>query len=73
VQAYPSFAEIDEAPHAAWGGFGKAGAIDDAAFAYPIRDFYRTDMISRASPTMANCAAARAEAAAQKQKTGTHG
>jgi len=71
VQAYPSFAEIEAAPHAAWGSFGKAGAVDDAAFVYPVRDFYRTDMISRASPTMADCAAARAEAGAQK--TGTHG
>ena len=35
------------------------------------RDFYRTDPISRASPTMAECAAARAEAGVQK--TGTHG
>jgi NADH-quinone oxidoreductase subunit G len=71
VQAYPSFAEIDEAPHAAWGSFGKVGDVDDAAFAYPIRDFFRTDMISRASPTMAECAATRADANAQK--TGTHG
>jgi NADH-quinone oxidoreductase subunit G len=71
VQAYPSFAAIEEAPQAAWGSFGKAGAVDDAAFVYPIRDFYRTDVISRASPTMADCAAARAESVAQK--TGTHG
>jgi NADH-quinone oxidoreductase subunit G len=71
IEAHPSFAEIDEAPQAAWGNFGKAGAVDDAAFTYPIRDFFRTDMISRASPTMADCAATRAEADAQK--TGTHG
>jgi NADH-quinone oxidoreductase subunit G len=71
VQAYPSFAVIGEAPHAAWGSFGKPGSVDDSAFAYPIRDFYRTDAISRASPTMAECAAARGEAGAQK--TGTHG
>jgi NADH-quinone oxidoreductase subunit G len=71
LQAYPSFAAINEAPQAAWGDFGKSGVIDDAPFIYPIRDFYRTDSISRASPTMAACAAARAEAAAQK--TGTHG
>jgi NADH-quinone oxidoreductase subunit G len=71
VQTHPSFAEIEAAPQATWGGFGKAGAVDDVAFVYPIRDFYRTDMISRASPTMAECAAVRAEADAQK--TGTHG
>ncbi|HLI22126.1 MAG TPA: NADH-quinone oxidoreductase subunit NuoG, partial [Stellaceae bacterium] len=73
--AHPSFAEIDQAPQAAWGGFGKPGAIDDAAFAYPIADFYRTDMISRASPTMAECAASRARryALPEEAKTGTHG
>jgi NADH-quinone oxidoreductase subunit G len=71
VQMYPSFAAIDEAPQAVWGSFGKPGAIDDAAFVYPVRDFYRTDAISRASPTMAACAAARAQTGARK--TGTHG
>ena len=32
--------------------------VEAAPFAYPIADFYRTDPISRASPTMAECAAA---------------
>jgi NADH-quinone oxidoreductase subunit G len=71
VQAYPSFAAVDETGPAAWASFGKAGTIDDMPFVYPIRDFYRTDVISRASPTMAACAAARAETRARK--TGTHG
>jgi NADH-quinone oxidoreductase subunit G len=71
VQTYPTFVVIDDAPQAAWGGFGTAGSVDDAAFVYPIRDFYRTDAISRASPTMAACAAARMEVGARK--TGTHG
>jgi NADH-quinone oxidoreductase subunit G len=76
MQAHPSFGAIDHVPHAAWGAFGQAGAVDDAPFAYPIGDFFRTDMISRASPTMAECAAARAENDALKigaTKTGTHG
>ena len=30
---------IDEAPQAAWGTFGKAGAVDDAAFVYPVARF----------------------------------
>jgi NADH-quinone oxidoreductase subunit G len=70
----PSFGARDEAPHAAWGAFGRAGAVGPEPFAYPIRDFYRTDPISRASPTMAACAqtlgAVKGEAA---PKTGTHG
>jgi NADH-quinone oxidoreductase subunit G len=73
VEAHPSFAAIDEAPQAAWGAFGKAGAVDDAPFVYPISDFFRTDMISRASPTMAECADTRARNYALPEATGTHG
>jgi NADH-quinone oxidoreductase subunit G len=58
------------APRSAWGAFGKEGSIDAAAFAYPIRDFYRTDAISRASPTMAECAA---QLGSPEGKTGTDG
>jgi NADH-quinone oxidoreductase subunit G len=71
IAVNPVFAAIDEATPAAWGGFGKPGTPQATPFAYPIADFYRTDPISRASPTMAKCAAAfGAEAAG---KTGTHG
>ncbi len=49
----------------------RQGAVEAAPFAYPVADFYRTDPISRASPTMAECAAVKAEAVGQK--TGTHG
>jgi NADH-quinone oxidoreductase subunit G len=71
AQFYPSFAAIDAPPRAPWGRFGSMGAVDAAPFVYPVADFYRTDAISRASPTMAECAAVKAEAAGQK--TGTHG
>ena len=76
MPAYPSFAAIDETPPAAWGPFGNAGAVDDATLVYPIADFYRTDSISRSSPTMAECADARARNYALEtdaSKTGTHG
>ncbi|HET9145918.1 MAG TPA: NADH-quinone oxidoreductase subunit NuoG [Sphingomicrobium sp.] len=69
--SYPSFAAPEGAPRADWGAFGAHGAVDAQPFVYPIADFYRTDVISRASPTMADCAAVRAEIAAGK--TGTHG
>ncbi len=65
------FAGLDEATPAPWGAFGTAGPIDAAPFVYPIADFYRTDPVSRASPTMAACAAAMG--AETRQKTGTHG
>jgi NADH-quinone oxidoreductase subunit G len=75
VEASATFAEIDEAPHAAWGSFGKDGPIDPTPFVYPITDFYRTDAVSRASPTMAECAEAylRRQGGDSQQKTGTHG
>jgi NADH-quinone oxidoreductase subunit G len=71
AQTYPSFAAIDQAPHAPWGAFGTKGALEPAPFVYPVADFFRTDAISRASPTMAECAAVRN--AADQPKTGTHG
>ena len=70
--ARPVFASIDEIVPAPWGGFGREGPLEAKPFAYPIGDFYRTDPVSRASPTMADCAAAL-KAAAGSQKTGTHG
>ncbi len=69
----PSFAELDRAPRASWGAFGRKGAVDAAPFVYPIADFYRTDPISRASPTMAACAAALGRVKGEAAKTGTDG
>ncbi|HWI27097.1 MAG TPA: NADH-quinone oxidoreductase subunit NuoG [Stellaceae bacterium] len=67
----PVFAAVDEIVPAVWGSFGREGAPAAAPFAYAIADFYRTDPISRASPTMAECAAVFGSAA--RGKTGTHG
>ncbi|HXA71011.1 MAG TPA: NADH-quinone oxidoreductase subunit NuoG [Stellaceae bacterium] len=69
----PSFAPIDTVTPAAWGPFGGEGPVDAQPFAYPIHDFYRTDPISRASPTMAACAEAAAARADGTAMTGTHG
>jgi NADH-quinone oxidoreductase subunit G len=55
VEAYPHFARVDEKPTATWTNFGRDGVIDTAAFTLPIRNFYHTNTISRASPTMAAC------------------
>jgi NADH-quinone oxidoreductase subunit G len=70
--AYPLFAQIDRIVPAEWGGFGESGAVDPAPFRYPIADFYRTDPISRASPTMAECSAAFG-APDTAPRTGTYG
>jgi NADH-quinone oxidoreductase subunit G len=63
---HPSFGQVDYAPGAATaGGFdpsklGKSGKLSDDAFASPIKDFYQTNPIARASVTMAECSAAAA-------------
>jgi NADH-quinone oxidoreductase subunit G len=54
-QAHPILGETDRVTRAPWGAFGEPGLVDPTPFAYPIKDFYRTDPISRASHTMAQC------------------
>jgi len=70
---HPHFAAIDRIVPAEWGPFGEAGAVDPAPFPYPIADFYQTDPISRASPTMARCSDAFGARADSAERTGTHG
>ena len=70
--AHPSLGEIDTVSRAPWGNFGATGPIATTPFAYPIADFYKTDAISRASPTMAECSALFVSGAGAT-RTGTHG
>jgi NADH-quinone oxidoreductase subunit G len=79
-QAYPILAENDRVVRASWGDFGEAGPVDPTPFSYAIADFYRTDPISRASETMAQCSAIystlqhdQAPALQASDTTGTHG
>ena len=73
-EKYPVLAGADSVTPAPWGSFGEAGPIAADPFEYPIADFYRTDPISRASHTMAQCSElfvrGRQEPPA---RTGTHG
>jgi NADH-quinone oxidoreductase subunit G len=71
--AYPSFGEIDRVTRAAWGRFGEAGPVAPEPFVYPVADFYRTDPISRASPTMAKCSELFGGDPEIQPRTGTHG
>jgi NADH-quinone oxidoreductase subunit G len=64
------FAEPDRVVAGSWAPFGEDGAVAPAPFAYPIADFYRTDAISRASATMAECSEVIGRTAA---RTGTYG
>jgi NADH-quinone oxidoreductase subunit G len=58
---------------AEWGAFGESGEVDETEFVYPIEDYYRTDPISRASPTMAECSETFGGRPETKPRTGTHG
>jgi NADH-quinone oxidoreductase subunit G len=51
----PHFAHVDEIVETPWGEFGRAGPMERAPFETPIRDFYLTNPICRASVTMAEC------------------
>ena len=63
--AYPHFAAIDEIRsddfETAAAGFAalakKAGELDKSGFASPVKDFYLTNPIARASAVMAECSA----------------
>ncbi len=60
-QANPVFAHLGVLPRFGCsdltGPAGDANALSDAAFADPMPNYYQTDVISRASPTMAECTA----------------
>jgi NADH-quinone oxidoreductase subunit G len=71
IAQVPHLARVDQIASAEWGPFGAEGALGDAPFATPIRDFYLTNPITRASRTMAECSALAL--AAQAEATGTHG
>jgi NADH-quinone oxidoreductase subunit G len=73
-EVHPVLAQADVVTRANWGAFGEPGPVASDPFAYPIEDFYRTDPISRASHTMAQCSelfVARREPT--PLRTGTHG
>ena len=67
------FGQIDHAPGAATAAdfdpaqLGEAGEVSDAPFRSPIKDFYLTNAVARASRTMAECSALVASARAELQ------
>jgi NADH-quinone oxidoreductase subunit G len=72
--ASPVFSQLDDSlTRGAWGRFGAEGAPDAAPFAYPVADFYLTDPISRASPTMHACSENYWAQREEERRTGTHG
>jgi NADH-quinone oxidoreductase subunit G len=71
AEVNPVFGSVDAVTAASWAPFGVAGPVDAAPFVPPVENYYRTDPISRASPTMAACTESLAETLGRK--TGTHG
>ncbi|HEY3694513.1 NADH-quinone oxidoreductase subunit NuoG [Phenylobacterium sp.] len=68
---HPTFGQVDHAPGSAPAAFdlaalGAKGEVSDTPFASPIKDFYFTNPIARASVTMAECSASVAAARAGK-------
>jgi NADH-quinone oxidoreductase subunit G len=56
-----TFAAIDQQAAGSWGSFGAAAKPSDQPFVSPVKNFYMTCPISRASRTMAECTASRAQ------------
>jgi NADH-quinone oxidoreductase subunit G len=56
-----NFAAVDQQHVGSWGLFGRAVALTSAPLSSPIANFYMTCPISRASKTMAECMASRAQ------------
>ena len=52
---FPVFKEINNLPSSSKLDFGSSTKIEDRVLEYNIKNFYMTDVISRASITMANC------------------
>ncbi|MDB5368202.1 MAG: NADH-quinone oxidoreductase subunit [Rhodospirillales bacterium] len=69
------FANVDRVTPASWASFGRDGAVAATPFVLPIDNYYMTDPVSRASPTMAACVREILEGDTEeaKKKTGTHG
>ena len=65
------FGRIDAVAPAPWGAFGSEGDVSGDPIVTPLENFYMTDPISRASPTMAACTEAFVTGSARK--TGTDG
>ena len=60
------------AASAQWKAFGQPGPVEAAPFESPVKNYYMTDPISRASSTMAECTQVYVKGN-QQRKTGTHG
>ncbi len=68
----PHLGRIDMIEPAPWGSFGRAGSVEPTPLVSPIRDFYLTNSICRASRTMQRCSAEILHGE-RERATGTNG
>ena len=71
AEVNPVFLTWDTVEPGAWGAFGQKGKAATSAFEPTIANFYLTNAICRASPTMAKCV--ETFGIDETRKTGTHG
>ena len=70
----PVFASIGKVVAAEWKPFGISGALTEHSFKSPVENYYMTDVISRASATMAKCTEEVWNVVnGQSARTGSHG
>ncbi len=55
VGQYPQFGQLDQLPDVHWESFGIAGAVAGGELKSPVENFYLTNVIAKASPTMQEC------------------
>lgn len=56
VKQWPHFGQVDMLIPAEWAAFGQPGKVEKDGFVSPVTNFYLTNVITRASLTMAKCA-----------------
>ncbi len=55
VSEFPFFNALDELPAVTWAAFGAKGDVPADALVSKVQDFYLTNVITKASPTMQEC------------------
>ena len=68
---HPLFASPETIISSPWADFGEVGTLSTQPFEPVIDNYYMTDVISRSSPTMAQCTASLMEIS--EKRTGTNG
>jgi NADH-quinone oxidoreductase subunit G len=55
VREFPLFGKLDQRPETHWAEFGLNENIEGGDLVYPVENFYLSNVIAKASPTMQEC------------------